>query len=506
MSYKLILNSLSGTILYLINIVVAFIMSPVIIKVLGNRDYGLWELLMSVIGYMGLLDLGIAPALVRFVSVADGKQDELDLQKTISTAFAFFVVVGCVAMMLFLALGFSSKMITGNEARDIANVDTVLILLGVNAGMFFPLQVFIATLMGVQRHLLINCTRGGLAIIRAVLTYYLLQRYPHNGLVAMALLEPVFTASQLMLFVGSVCYDKRLPRIAFSAITLAKLRELFTFGAKSAAIMIASRLQNQSVPLIIGNVIGLGHVVYFVIPNRLVDYAKGVSQTIGFPLVPYFGSSLGRGEQKELLKSWLNTTLALQVISLVMPLVIFFYGETFLALWLGKEYAIAGHWVIYSLLAGLVADSLATNAIRILTAQGLHGKCAVIWLVLSVLSIPLGIWGASIWSVVGVTLATTLVTVVGNLSAVLLACFAMQISLKTYFRETLLRLTLPVLMLTVALWTLTWLIPVNSYTDLLVQLFMAGSVYAVAVCRFTVNPDVRRQLRDKLRLWIVPQQ
>ena len=52
---KLLLNSLSGTSLYLINIVVAFIMSPVIIRALGNRDYGLWELVMSVIGYMGLL-------------------------------------------------------------------------------------------------------------------------------------------------------------------------------------------------------------------------------------------------------------------------------------------------------------------------------------------------------------------------------------------------------------------------------------------------------------------
>jgi len=57
MSRKLLLNSLSGASLYLVSIVAAFIMSPVYIKALGNRDYGLWELVMSVIGYMGLLDL-----------------------------------------------------------------------------------------------------------------------------------------------------------------------------------------------------------------------------------------------------------------------------------------------------------------------------------------------------------------------------------------------------------------------------------------------------------------
>ena len=72
---KLLLNSLSGTSFYLINIVVAFIMSPVIIRALGNRDYGLWELVMSVIGYMGLLGWRNWSRIgLRFVSIADGEK------------------------------------------------------------------------------------------------------------------------------------------------------------------------------------------------------------------------------------------------------------------------------------------------------------------------------------------------------------------------------------------------------------------------------------------------
>jgi len=499
LSKKLVLNSISSTTLYVINIVVAFVMSPIIIRTLGNRNYGLWELVMSVIGYMGLLDLGIGPALIRFVAVANGKQDKNDLQQTTSTAFAFFIVVGGVALLLFSVMGYFPQIVAGKETKDIANLGTVFLLLAIDAGLLFPLQVFVATLMGVQRHYFINGARGILTIVRALLTFYLLRRYPDKGLLMIALLEPLFTAVQFVLFTGAVYCDKNIPNISLSAITWNKLRELFTFGAKSAIMMIASRLQNQSVPLIIGNVVGLGHVVYFVMPNRLIDYAKGFSQTIGVPLTPYFGESIGRGDREQLLKSWFNTTLALQIVSLAMPLIIFFYGETFLALWIGKEYAVAGRWVIYFLLAGLVADSLATNSIRILTAQGLHGRNAIIWLLLSVLSIPLGILGASLWGVVGVTFGTTLVMVVGNLVTVMLACSVMQVSLKIYCKETLLHLVVPLLFLFLAMWACSNALPVTSYSNLLIQLLVTGCVYILAVWRFTLNEEVRDRIRIYLK-------
>lgn len=500
MSKKLILNSLSGTMLYGINIVVVFIMSPIIIRVLGNRDYGLWELVMSVIGYMGLLDLGIGPAMVRFVAVADGKQDRVDLQRTISTAFAFFLGAGALALSFFFVLSYSPQLIAGGQTKDIANVGTVFLLLGVNACLSFPLQVFITTLMGVQRHYFINFTRAFLAIIRALIVFFLFRHYPGYGLILLALLEPFFTFAQFLLFAGAVYYDKAIPNLAISAVSFSKLKELFTFGVKSTIMLVASRLQNQSVPLIIANVIGLGSVVYFVMPNRLVDYAKGLTQAVGFPLAPYFGASIGRGDTEGLVSSWLKSSLALQVFSLAAPLAILFYGEVFLSIWIGQEYATAGRWVIIFLLFGLVADALAINAMRILMAQGLHGRCALIWLILSIFSIPLGIVGASNWGLAGVTLGTTLVMVLGSAASLVLACSSMQVSLKRYFNETVMRLMFPLIVLVFTLFVQTNFMPVKTYIDILFQILVGGSIYMIAVWRFTLENDVRDKLLVHLKL------
>lgn len=500
MSRKLVLNSLSGTALYLVNIAVAFVMSPVIIRALGNRDYGLWELVMSVIGYMGLLDLGIGPALVRFVSVADGKQDKDDLQKTISTSFVFFVVIGVVAVLAFVALGYYPAIVAGNEAQDIANLGTVFMLLGLNAGMTFPLQVFIATLMGVQRHYFINNVRIVLLVARAVLSYQLLLSYPGKGLLIMALLEPAFTALQVAAFVGAVYLDKNIPAIAWVAVSWAKAKEMMAFGAKSATMLVASRLQNQSVPLIIGNVLGLSQIVYFVMANRLVDYAKGLSLAIGFPLTPYFGAAVGKGNHEELVDTWLNTSLALQIVSLAMPVVLFFCGEVFLGLWIGPEYAVAGRVVLYVLIAGLVADSLAANAFRMLTAQGKHGKCALTWLCLSAVSIPVGIGGAFLWGVAGAVAGTTMVTLLANLVTLRMVCFAMQVPLMTYFQKTVQRVLMPLFVLAAAMGAYNYVVTIHGYVDLLLQLALAGSLYLGAVWFFTLTDKVREQLLVQLRL------
>lgn len=501
MSKKLILNSLSGTTLYLINIVVAFIISPLIIRVLGNRDYGLWELFMSIVGYMGLLDLGIGPALVRFVAVADGRQDQNDLQQTVSTALALFIGVGGIILLLFVLLSHFPQLIGGSETDNLASLDTVLILLGINTCLVFPMNVLIATLMGVQRHYLVNSVRVIATIFRLIIIYTLLQRYSDNALVLLAMIELINTSIQLVVYAIAVSCDDKMPKISTSAVKWNKLRELFSFGSKSATMMIASRLQNQSVPIIISNIIGLGHVVYFIMPNRLIDYAKGVSLAIGFPLTPYFGASIGKGDQKGLLESWLTTTMALQVVSLVMPLIIFFYGETFLALWIGQEYAIAGRWVIFLLLVGLVADSLATNAVRILTASGLHGRNATIWFLLSVMSIPLGIWGASLWGVVGVTLGTTLVTVIGSLVTISLACAVMKISIIHYFKKTTLRIALPLITLIVTLVVLNMIHKPYSYLEIIIHLIIASCIYVSVVWRTTLSVGAKDRLRELIMIW-----
>ena len=96
------------------------------------------------------------------------------------------------------------------------------------------------------------------------------------------------------------------------------------------------------------------------------------------------------------------------------------------------------------------------------------------------------------------TLGTTLATVVGNLVTISMACSVMQIALKKYIKETLMRVALPLMLLIVVLWTLSSVCTVKSYLNLLVQILAAGFVYIVAVWRISLGVDARGRFRERM--------
>ena len=51
-------------------VAVAFFLTPFMVRSLGLAIYGIWSLLNSVIGYMGLVDLGIRGSVGRFLNAA----------------------------------------------------------------------------------------------------------------------------------------------------------------------------------------------------------------------------------------------------------------------------------------------------------------------------------------------------------------------------------------------------------------------------------------------------
>lgn len=500
MSKKLLLNSFSGTFLYLLNIVIILIVSPIIIQSLGNRDYGLWEMVMAVVGYMGLLDLGIGPALLRYVAVAHSKDDQKELQEIISTAQMFFIAIGLTAALSLLILSRYPALIAGKESFDTGYLGTVFVLFALNAGMSFPLNVFTAVLMGVQRHYLINITRGVLGVIRSIIAYTLLVKYAGKGLLILAILEPTFNLIQFSIFAAAIRRDRSIPGFSMAACSRTKLKELFGYGSKSATLLVASRIQSASIPFVISAVLGVSNIVYFTMPNRLVDYAKGLSLAIGFPLTPYFASQMAGDDKNAVKNSWLQTSLALQIITLAMPLFIVFCGETFLAVWIGKEYAVAGRGVLYCLAGALFVEAIAPNASRILMASGHHGRAALMWFILSIMSVPLAVLGANRWGVTGVALGSATALIIGNIVTLHMACRDVGATMAEYARTTLVRLIMPLILLAASLWMTTKALAVTNYLHLALQVLICGVIYLAAVWVLTISNANRAQICEKIIL------
>jgi len=80
---------------------------PFVVHRIGLTKFGTWMLVNSVVGYMGLLDLGLAPTVVKKSAELLAKEDKDELNRTISTVFTLYLLIGALVGVTILGLGFT---------------------------------------------------------------------------------------------------------------------------------------------------------------------------------------------------------------------------------------------------------------------------------------------------------------------------------------------------------------------------------------------------------------
>jgi O-antigen/teichoic acid export membrane protein len=96
------LDAASGYLRYSVFVGVFFVLTPRTIAGLGVEGFGLWTLVFSLIGFLGLLDLGMATGTVRFVAraLARGPGEPRALGRVVSTLLAAQVTLAGAALVV----------------------------------------------------------------------------------------------------------------------------------------------------------------------------------------------------------------------------------------------------------------------------------------------------------------------------------------------------------------------------------------------------------------------
>src|SRR3954465_6368762 len=79
---------------------VALVITPILIKGLGDTPYGIWILIGSLSSYFGLLDIGVRGSVGRFIAFHRGAGDRAAVNATISTAMALCSVSALIVLVV----------------------------------------------------------------------------------------------------------------------------------------------------------------------------------------------------------------------------------------------------------------------------------------------------------------------------------------------------------------------------------------------------------------------
>lgn len=334
---RVVTNVVSNWGALVVNALIGFFLSPFVVHSLGNEAYGVWALLGSVVGYLGILDLGVRGAVTRYVANHHAAARHDEAGRILSAALLLFSVLGLTGVAL--AIGFALFGLPAFDLPpDLAGVArTVLVIGGVNLAVSLVSGVFGGAVVGVHRFDVVNALGVTIAIVRAVVVVLCLRA--GGGLEALALIQlATSTASGVALALASRRVYPQL-RMGLRRWRREHLRTLVSFGAASSLLQIAYMIMYHTDMVLIGAMLPVSAVTFFVIAVNLIDYARQLVGGISRTMTPLVGA-LDGADRLEQIQQAMLTGARLATLVLGPVLVAFVIrGETFIGLWMGPEYA-----------------------------------------------------------------------------------------------------------------------------------------------------------------------
>lgn len=267
-----------------IRVILVFLVNPFIIHTLGNEQYGVWILVISVLNYVTILDLGIKQALLRFISKYLGLGDMEKVNAMLSTAFFIYGIVGLIVIAATFILSFFVFDWLQIPEQYFVQGRLALLIMGLNTALSFVMICRGDSLGAFHRYDIVY----GLMILEDILrtAAIIILLKSGYGLVAFALAFFVF--SQLRLLLGAGFQKKLFPnvRIKFKPAAREIARDFLKYGFISFLISFAWLFISNTDNVLIGYFLDPASVTKYSIAAGFIVYLRAFIHAVTFPLRP----------------------------------------------------------------------------------------------------------------------------------------------------------------------------------------------------------------------------
>jgi O-antigen/teichoic acid export membrane protein len=258
-------------------VVVALSLMPFVVHSLGDRMYGFWTFVAAFIGYYGLLDFGLTLAMERYLAGAIGAGNKEECNHIFNTAFLILTGIGLLALLVTVILALVSPWFWSN-LDDASLFSKVILILGINMAISFPLNVFIGILIAKLRFDIHSYVQLITLILRTTLIVLAVNfGYKVLGLAVATLLASI---------PGSILYiyfaKKSMPflKLKWEYRNRGTMKSLFSYGSVSFVAHIPGQLRSPFDVFVITAFINLAAVTHYRIASLMFQHFNTLMHAI----------------------------------------------------------------------------------------------------------------------------------------------------------------------------------------------------------------------------------
>lgn len=371
--------------------VIGIVLTPFIIRSLGNSEYGLYTLIGAFVGYLSIMDLGLNGTIVRYIAKYRAEKDEKGESIFLSTTMMVYILISICILLIGIVLYLNIELIFSASltAEELSKAKTMTLILLFNLTITLPGSAFEAICNGYEHFVYPRSMSIMRYLMRSVLVVLILTLGFKS--IALVVLDTLMNIS-VILSNGWYVYKKLNIKIniGFKFFKVDLLKDIMSYSVWIFVMAIVTQFQWKSGQIILGITKDTATVAIYAVGVVLGGYYGAFASAINSVFLPKAMKMVVNNETSQVLT---NEMIKIGRIVLIVLLLILggfiVLGKEFVYLWVGEEYK--DSWAI-ALLIMIVSTNILTQSFAdsILRAKKLFKFKGLTYIISILLGVLLG--------------------------------------------------------------------------------------------------------------------
>jgi O-antigen/teichoic acid export membrane protein len=400
-----------------LSILISFIYTPIMLRILSQSQYGIYNLANSIISYLSLLSLGFGASYIRFYSRYKKGKNTAGIKRLNGLFLIAFLVIGTVALVCGLFFS-QNTLIFFNDTyttEDLRVARVLMIFMSLNLALSFPTSVFTSYVTSQEKFVFQKLLNMVKTVASPFFTLpVLLLGYGSIGMVIVTTVITVCVDMANIFF----CIFKLKMGFDFHRPDFKLLKEIAVFSSFIALNQVVDQINWATDKVVLGKVCSSAAVAVYAIGSQINTYYLQFSTAISGVFVPQVHRIVSSDKDEKSVNRQLTDIFTkvgrVQFIIIMLILTGFtFFGKYFISKWVGEGYENA-YYVALLLIAPASMPLIQNLGLEIQRAKNMHQFRSFVYLGMAILNVGISIFFAKRWGEVGAAFGTTISLVLAN--------------------------------------------------------------------------------------------
>lgn len=393
---------------------ISIIYTPVMLKLLGQSEYGLFNLATAAVSYVGVLNFGLGNAVIKYTAKYKVLKDELDISNLNGLFCIMYGILGILALVLGAILTLNSHLIFSNslsiaeinQLKIIMGITVINISLGIGFGFFSVISLAHEKFIFQKVLGIVSSIISPLVMLPLLLMGY--------GSISMAVVTAILNFITILINIF-YCFKILKIKINLKKFETVLLKEILVFSFLIFLNLIIDKIYWSTDQIILGIYSGTVAVSIYTIGASFSGYFSGFSAAISNVFLSKVSGMVAKEVSDKEISDLFIRIGRLQYIVISFALSGFIvFGHEFIFLWVGKNYN-DSFIIAILILVPMIVPLIQGMGGLILQAKNMQKFKTIVYATVAIANVFLSIIFVQLWGAIGAALATALAFTIGNI-------------------------------------------------------------------------------------------